>query len=250
MSRPRTAVCTIATGPHRELYEIARPAFETFCRLHGHDPIAVQHDVSGGRPAAWGKLALLRELLDLYDLVAWVDADAIIVDPRGHIFERVNRLTPVRVVFHRYEGLEIPNFGVMALASTAWSKGFLSRMWDLDEFAEHKWWENAAALKLLGYDVDSPRRETRRFRPTSMRVGELDKSWNSIVQDPSAHPRVLHFPGMTQADRLVEMRRAADAATSVPIDLSTGPEPQSHRVDDAMGKAGLAMLMGDSQRYD
>ncbi len=250
MSRRRTAVCTIATGPHVDLYEIARPGLEAFCRFHGHDLVAVQHDVSGGRPTSWGKLPLLRELLEVYDLVAWVDADAIIVDPRGDIFEHVNHRISMRVVVHRYDGLEIPNLGVMAFASTAWSKRFLSRLWNSEEFIDHKWWENAAALRLLGYDVDYPRRETRRFRVASIRVGELDNSWNSISQDPAVHPRIRHFPGMTQADRLVEMRRAADSAVGESLDLPTGPERRPYRVDGATGNVGLAILTGDVQRHD
>ena len=206
--RARTALCTIATATHRDLFEVARPGFERFAAMHGYEPVVVHDDDSAGRPPAWGKVRLLRRLLDTHDRVVWVDSDAVIVDPTGDIFSGVTRRTPLSLVVHRYDELEVPNTGVLTLLSCRWSKRLLDRLWAAERFVDHKWWENAAMLDLLGYDVDEPRPSTRRANADSRRVSELDLSWNSIPQDSSAQPRIVHFPGMTHQERLAGMKAA------------------------------------------
>lgn len=240
MSGHRTAVCTVATGPHEQLYEISRPSFERFAGHHSYDLIVARHGLSGDRPPAWGKLALLRELLDGYDRVVWVDADAVIVDPSGDIFEGAGRMRPCRLVVHHYDGLEIPNMGVIALISTGWTKRFIERLWASERYVDHKWWENAAALELLGYDVEAPRRDSRRRTAASYRVGELDLSWNSISLDASPRPRIAHFPGMSQADRLAEMENAAVVAA---VGSGASAAQRRHEIADGdVGRQGLARL--------
>ncbi len=215
---PRTVLCTIATGSHRELFQVAQPGLERFAAEHGYQLVVVHDDdISGGRPPAWGKVRFLRRLLDTHDRVVWVDADAVIVDPSGDIFAGVDRRTPLSLVVHRYDGLEVPNTGVMAFVSCRWSKRLLDRLWAAEHFIDHKWWENAAMIELLGYEVDDPRSSTRRASPDSSRINELDLSWNSIPTDPSPKPRIVHFPGMSQTERLTGMR----AALGVPNAEST-----------------------------
>mgnify|MGYP001812438031 FL=1 len=237
MSPKRTAVCTVATGPHEQLYEISGPTFERFAEHHDYDLVVAHHDLGGGRPPAWGKLALLRELLDGYERVVWLDVDAVIVDPSGDIFERAGQLKTCWLAVHRYDGLEIPNLGVIAMISTRWTKRFIERLWMNEQYVHHKWWENAAALELLGYDVEVPRRESRRRTTTSRRVGELDLSWNSIALDPSPRPRIVHFPGMSQVDRLTAMRRVAEPAPATSV-----IDRRHAIVDGDLGRKGLAQL--------
>lgn len=207
----RTALCTIAVGTHRELFEIARPSFERFAGLHGYALVVIADaEISAGRALSWGKVVALQRLLDIYDRVVWVDSDAVIVDPTADIFAGVSRRTPLSLVVHHYDGLEVPNAGVLTLRSCRWAKHLLGRLWEAERFIDHKWWENAALIELLGYDIDEPRQETRQVTRDSRRVGELDLAWNSIPGvAPAAIPRILHFAGMSHGDRLLGMRTAA-----------------------------------------
>src|SRR5579859_2492075 len=128
-SKPRTVLCTIATGTHRELFEVARPSFERFAALHGYALVVGQDDeISAGRAPSWGKVVLLRQLLDTYDRVVWVDSDAVIVDPTTDIFAGLRSRRPLSLVVHHYDDLEVPNAGVMALRSCRWSKALLDRL--------------------------------------------------------------------------------------------------------------------------
>ncbi|HZQ26961.1 MAG TPA: hypothetical protein VFA94_04600 [Acidimicrobiales bacterium] len=203
-----SALCTLAIGPHRELFEIARPTFEAFAVRHGRDLVVGEDDVAGGRHPGWGKVALLRELLDAYGTVVWVDADAVVVDGRDDMAAAVRPWQDLGLVTHRYGGLEVPNFGVFVLRASRWSRRLVDRLWQDRRYVDHPWWENAALLDILGYDVGDPRPATRRRTVDSLRVGRLDLSWNSIPLDPAPRPRICHFPGMEHGDRLALMRAA------------------------------------------
>ena len=211
MRRHRTAVCTIATGPHEQLYEISGPSFERYAEHNGYDLIVAHHDLGGDRHAAWGKLALLREMLDCYDRVVWVDADAVIVDPSGNIFEGADRLRQCWLVVHRYGGLEIPNMGVVAMISTRWTKRFVERLWMQEQHIEHKWWDNAATIELLGYDLESPQQRVatahRHVLPRRRTRSVVEQHRPRPLASTSDRPLSRHEPGR-QVDR--------DAADSGP----------------------------------
>lgn len=250
-SKPRTALCTIATGPHIHLFELARPGFELFSAANGYELVVVHDEmISAGRAPSWGKVVLLRELLEVYERVAWVDTDVVIVDPTSDICVGLNRRKPLRLVFHHYDGLEVPNAGVFAIKSCWWSKRFLTKLWNAERFIDHKWWENAAIIELLGYDVEAPRRSTRRNTFDGRRVGELDLSWNSIPGDSSPAPHIVHFPGMTQAERLISMTAAAKVA-ALSFGVERSPATSLSITADAVGARGLALLTrGHGSRWN
>jgi hypothetical protein len=204
----RGALCTVAAGPHAELFDVARPGFERFAAIHGKELIVAPTAVSGGRSPGWAKVTLIRELLDEFDELLWVDADAVIVDPSADPCRLLGPGRPMGMVVHRYRGLEVPNMGVVALRAGRFTRRFVDRLWS-GEIPGHPWLDNAPALDLLGYDVNSPRRDTRRLTAASARVVELDPSWNSIPQCPATRPRIAHFPGLAHEQRLAAMRAAA-----------------------------------------
>jgi hypothetical protein len=214
----RTALCTIATGAHRELFEVARPSFEAFAALHGYELIVcTDPEVSAGRAPSWGKVPLLTATLATHDRAVWVDTDAVIVDPSRDIFAAVTRRRPLGLVVHHYAGLEVPNAGVLAVRRSRWVIGLLRRLWNADRFVDHKWWENAALLEVLGYDVDDPRATSRRITRDARRVVELDPAWNSVPPDPAAAPNIVHFAGCSFDERLTGMR-ALTAGRSASFD--------------------------------
>ena len=77
---PRKVVCTMAHGPHRELLEIARPTLARYADDNGYELVTIERPLAPARPPSWGKVVLLHELVQQYDLVLWVDADALFVD--------------------------------------------------------------------------------------------------------------------------------------------------------------------------
>ena len=54
--------------------------FRRFGERHGYDVVVGGEEAIADRAPAWSKIVLLRRLLESYDYVLWIDADAIILD--------------------------------------------------------------------------------------------------------------------------------------------------------------------------
>jgi hypothetical protein len=204
----RKALCTIAHGRHRELYDVARPTFERYADVHGYDLHVVEHRMAPQRPGSWGKVPLLHRLVQHYDVVLWVDADAIFVDSSCDVVRAMRPGRFMHLVAHRFDHEHVFNCGVIAMRGGAVSRRFLERVWNQIDLVHHEWWENAAVLRLLGYRLERPVRRAR-LSPWRAGVGRLDRAWNSIPEDPSPHPIVAHFPGVSHDERLAMMRAVA-----------------------------------------
>jgi len=77
----RKALATIGSGPMERVLDEALPTFAEFAERHSYDIVAFRNDEHAqGRPSSWGKVRLLRGLLERYDIVLWLDADTIVLD--------------------------------------------------------------------------------------------------------------------------------------------------------------------------
>jgi len=206
----RRVLCTIASGPHAELLEIARPSFEAFARRHGYELVVVEENPAPERPASWGRIRLMQELLPEVDEFLWLDADTVVVDDRWDIADELDPDDLIGMVAHTTpEGEDpIPNCGVWFLRRDPAVLRLLDDVWASERHVHHKWWENAAVLESLGYEL-APK--VRLVAPTELwhRVRLLDTAWNSVPVDMAAAPRIVHFAGMSQSERLAGMQAAA-----------------------------------------
>ena len=208
----RRVLCTAATGPHLELFDVTGPALRAYAERHGYELVTVHERLARGRPAAWDKVALLDSLLATNDLAVWIDADAMVRDGAPDI---ASALRPRRfmhlAVHHTAQGV-IPNTGVLALRGGGSSRAFLRAVWHERRFVHDRWWENAAINHLLGYR-SVPVAGVRRVVPSRWHagVGILDRAWNSIPEDPSTAPYITHYPGIPLEERLRRLGRDAAA---------------------------------------
>lgn len=186
------------------------------------------------RPAPWGKVALLRELLNEFDLVLWLDADAVVVDCSADIADALRRDADVGLVAHRRQAELVPNSGVLVLRRSGVAADLLERMWASEHLIDHPWWENAALCEALGCTLPGSLepgirgrfyrtarriagRELRPFRgprdsPFLTHTQFLANEWNSIHGDAATHPRIVHFPASPLPDRLAAMKAASGSA--------------------------------------
>jgi hypothetical protein len=205
-------VCTLASGPHLELFDVTAPALARYAERFGYEFVPVHERLDRGRPAAWDKVVLLHSLARKHDLVVWVDADALVLDRAPDIATALSDRRPVHLVEHRSGRGCIPNTGVLALRGGARTQRFLEAVWNERAFVHDRWWENAAVNHLLGYR-DFPYLGVRPVVPSRWRlaVGRLDRAWNSIPEDAAPDPYIVHFPGVALDVRLRELERAAAA---------------------------------------
>lgn len=201
----RKALCSLAVGPQERLLRLARPGFGRYAQRHGYALDLRQELLTSERPAPWSKILLLQRLLEEHELVLWIDADAVVVDPARDIASDLPADAFMGLVEHRYNGVTMPNTGVLVLRRGDLAREFLAAVWDCTDLVEHSWWENAAVMRLLGYRLDPPGPGT----PTRYRdaTAFLSKEWNSIRLDRASHPRIKHYPGYSVKTRYAFMLR-------------------------------------------
>jgi hypothetical protein len=204
----RKVLCTAAYGRHVELFDVSGPALERYANAHGYELVVLHERLARGRPPAWDKVVLLHALVADSDLVVWIDCDALVLDGAPDIAGALEPDRFLHLVEHRSEHGRIPNTGVVALRGGDRATRFLDRVWAQQRFVHHRWWENAAVNHLLGY---RHLRGVRPVVPSRWRggVGVLDRAWNSIPDDPSPRPHIVHFPGAPIDERLQELQRYA-----------------------------------------
>jgi hypothetical protein len=238
----RKIICSIGLGTHKILSEIAEPTLQNFATKYGYElriisgpvrkpwaeriagflhlnynklpqrflwKILGQCDIFLGRfmalprPTSWGKIPLVRSLLEDYDAVFWIDADAIIVDDTQDIAAEITRDKWLYLAQTTSAQGPHLNAGVFFILSCATSKRFLDEVWKQRDLTYHRWWEQAAMLRLLGYDPDSLEKVALSRYEDGVKV--VPTSWNCIPPSQEAMPRIRHYAGMSQTERVTLM---------------------------------------------
>jgi len=222
---PSKVLATMELGRHEEFLEVTRPSFERYAALHGYDLRIPEDDPAPERRhKQWGKVAFINQLLPTCDLLVWIDADAAIVDPSVDIATTLPPRRFLGLVDHHYDGQCVPNTGVMVVRSGRRSRQFFEQMWGMTQYLETRWHDNAAALEMFGYEFDpdaTPMRcQPGTTTPWLRRTQILGSEWNSVPQDLSTAPRILHFTGAYPfAERLERLRAAVSRQTTrVPLE--------------------------------
>jgi hypothetical protein len=206
----RRVLCSLGVGPYVDLLAISSITYEAYAALHGYDLRLATDLLAPERPPAWSKIALVRQLLERYDEVLWVDADAIFLDISKDIAELVRPDKDLYLVEHVYEQDESwrsANTGVFLVRSTRWARRFLDRVWAAEQYIDHAWWENAAVLDLLGYELPPDLTPPRKLRQTEFdaHVELIGLEWNSTAGASLAdRPRIRHHG---RASDMSDLRR-------------------------------------------
>jgi hypothetical protein len=199
----RKAIASIGVGGHERLLRLASRSFGPFARRHGYDLHLHTATVDPSRPVPWSKIPILQDLLSRYEQVVWLDSDLVIVDPR----EDLPAPRFMTLVEHETKEGRMPNSGVWVLRSGADARRFLDEVWAQTDLIAHKWWENAAICRLLGYSLDpvGPGARTEWLAQTEW----LDPRWNSIPDAPvpRGSARIRHYPGYSTKVRGAFMAR-------------------------------------------
>jgi hypothetical protein len=199
-------IASLGAGRQRSLLRIARQTIEPYARRHGYELDLRTEVVDASRPAPWSKIRMLRELVERYELVVWLDADLVIVDMREDLASELEDGRFFYLVEHVHSGWRMPNTGVMLLRGGSESASFLDAVWSLEDYANHRWWENAAVCELLGYELDPPR--PARDTPLLAQTKFISPRWNSIIDAPARQARIRHFPGYAPRTRAALMLAA------------------------------------------
>jgi hypothetical protein len=210
----RKVIVTMGVGDQARLLRLMMATAMPYASRHGYDVKVVPDILDSARPPAWSKILALKQLHTSYDLLLWLDADLMVVEREADIARELEPDRSIYLAVHRTSEGELPNTGVLMLRADSDSAAFLDEVWAQQDLVDHRWWENAAVARLLGYDLDPPRRarETEWLEKTKF----VDGRWNSIRDAPSKGARIRHYPGYRNRTRAAFMAR--DLASTVARD--------------------------------
>ena len=206
-------ICTLGIGEHARLLEIVSKRLDKWAGNFGY-LLDIQYEtLCADRPPSWSKVLQIRESLDSHKYVFWIDADTVVWDTNHDFRNLVSPRKPLALVAHNYHNQWFPNLGVIAIQSTRFTRRLFDRLWEMDEYTNHKWWENAAFLDLLGISpAHEPLKQTHKDL-IGHKINWLDNSWNSMGLDPSPVPKILHYPGVENLERerlMTEMMKSIE----------------------------------------
>lgn len=188
-------------------YVVHRVSETELSEFRGHSP------APRGTETLYANIPFWRTLLDHYEGVVFMDADAVIVDASEDICRTVSESAPFGCVECTAEA-ERPdvvglNTGVVVTASTIDTCRLLDEVWNQREtFKRAQWLEQAAFMSLLGYNHSYPNcsfvAETE-FTPL---LTKLDWRWNAMPSREVADPFIRHPAGVQPFEKRMELLHA------------------------------------------
>jgi hypothetical protein len=221
----RKALVSLGCGPQARLLRLAAISFRPYAARHGYNLELHTHALDSSRPAPWSKIVLLRSLAERYELLLWLDADVVIVDRSLDIATELEDERFLYLAEHATKEGRMPNSGVMMLRAGQDAIAFLDEVYAQEDLIHHRWWENAAICRLLGYTLDpvGPGTATALL---SERTKLISTRWNSIRDAPARHARIRHYPGYSLKVRAAFMARDLVLARATPhVRGSRAPSP-------------------------
>ena len=191
----KRALLTFGIDRCAPLLAITRPYMEAYAKRHGYRFMLGDGQNDEGRPPAWSKIPLLLATLETCSACLWLDADVFIAKMGKDCADDVPDWAGQGLVIHNTAQGEVPNTGVWYIKRSM--RPFLQLMWELEVFTNHAWWEQGAAMLLMGYNVrpDSAGWAHERLLETrwSKLTAWLPLEWNARPADYCATTRFHHI---------------------------------------------------------
>ena len=198
---PQTVLIQQASGHCRPMLELTSSLHRAYAQRHGISYWQVRGNVQTERAGHWNKILLMQRAFQMgFELVIWLDADTVIVEPEQDFRRALNGGAPIGMVRHHRPWNGQPwhyNSGVILARDTPKTRQFLQRVWDAGPI-DHPWQEQ---VRINEVAQRNPRI-----------VQSLPDRWNCTQgTNPCRKPNVLAWHGTGPAAQLY-MRSAVMAA--------------------------------------
>jgi hypothetical protein len=191
-------ICTGSSGSHKKFAEMSLPLMQKYADKH--DWGLYHHDFddspeSEGRPGAWGKIKVIKRMLEEHDYVLWLDIDIAILRSDKDILEDFPpEYYSFGLVKHEVEASEVPNTGVWLIKSNDYTIEMMDKIWDCPpNVIRHPWWEQASFMRLMGYDLFNTRTRLTNPTPVLHHTIFLPLEWNCHPKCSTENPRFNHW---------------------------------------------------------
>ncbi|WP_238537530.1 putative nucleotide-diphospho-sugar transferase [Sporolactobacillus vineae] len=201
-------ICTSATGKmHQAELKIMKTTVEAYAKKYRMDTAFFTERFGADRPASWDKIIILYNLLKKYNLVMWMDSDAIFLDTRSDIRNELDSRHVMYMVTHYGRTPIWPNGGLIIAKQDPKTFDLLTRIWNQTDAIHHPWWEQQAIFNVLGYKNEYHNIIGYHPNQYSNLIGSLDLKWNSrpIDGDISKDPVIMHYGGLPHRTRIKGM---------------------------------------------
>lgn len=127
----RTTIVTLAAGNHSRIAEETLGNKAKYASLHGYSLVSFGQKLDQSRPAAWSKILAIESVIRSSDLVAWMDADAVVVDMDQKIEPMVDSGIDVAIAAENgSDGTIHPNSGFIVFRNTPDVIELLRQWWN------------------------------------------------------------------------------------------------------------------------
>ena len=185
----------ILSGYSGDLYKnmsnMTFPLMEKYARKYNADSKLIEF-ANQERPASWQKIPAIKNELDKYDLVLWIDADIVIINDSENIFDNILTDKIQYLVQHYVNNFVVPNAGMWILKKDMLE--YLDPIWNNDKYINHGWWEQASLLELMGFKIESYRTDLINKTALYEKTQFLEQKWNHHPHDTKSveYPNFIH----------------------------------------------------------
>lgn len=181
---------------YKQISSLTFPLMEKYATKYNIDSALLEFP-DCGRAASWYKIPSIIKMLETYELILWLDSDIVIVNNSEDITSLSNDSNINYISYHNVGGNKHPNCGVWMMKRDMIP--FLNTLWNMTQYINHFWWEQAALIELIGMEMDSNNNvslkdpENKLFKKTTF----IDNKWNYCWadNDKSQTPFFNHFAG-------------------------------------------------------
>jgi hypothetical protein len=193
----KVIVCN-AVGEYAEAQlALSLPTFEAYGAKYDYQ-VFIGSESPADRSAHWGKISLLQSAVQEYDLVLWLDSDAMILDFSEDIADQIETDCFQALLMEQEGSRWNANTGVWLLKGGQQSLDFLNEVWELGPQDHPSWHDQAAVIKALGWSWSDWPKVCKITDPSPYLANTswLAPEWNRIpLLYPQIKARIQHWAG-------------------------------------------------------
>jgi hypothetical protein len=153
-----TAVITLGTknilNYSKYIFDINR----AYCEKNGYTYIQYNDTLDKNRPVPWSKIIAVKNHLDIFDWIMWIDADAMFFNHDIRIEDRIDDSYNLIIgkscgdtwIDNQSDDFVNINTGCFLIrGKCSWSHYLLDELYSRDDCLKNKWWENYALMQVF-----------------------------------------------------------------------------------------------------
>ena len=205
-------ICAITLGDSK-IRSYSKYSFEinqSYCTRHGYCYIQYNDTIDKTRPPAWSKILAIKDQIDNFDWIFYIDADAIFfnhdikiesfidVNFNMIISEAVNEQWVKQYYSDSKDFLNINSGSFLIKGKNIWSKFLLDYIYSKTNRIDHHFWENQSLIDIILEQNPIINKKIKLLKQKELNGFEQDMYCYS---DFSVFQYIIHYAGMSAEDR-------------------------------------------------